>query len=79
MKMMRLDNVAVQGGGKSASLVMPAVCACGAGSTEPARLAQQPSGPTCSTCGGSLPKVAEAPRSERQERRHLKDFLSAFV
>ncbi|HYH97838.1 hypothetical protein [Hyalangium sp.] len=75
MKTMRLDNVKVQGGQRD-SLEMPPVCVCGAGSTGPSHPASPTSVPTCHECGGSLPQ-AEA--STSQERRHLQDFLSAFV
>jgi hypothetical protein len=75
MKMMPLDNVALQAA-KSASLGMPPGCVCGTGSSESS--GQPPAAPvlTCPCCGGSLPQ-AGAP--ERQERKHLQDFLSAFV
>ncbi len=76
--MVRLDSVAMQGG-KGASLMMPPVCVCGAGSNVPTRPAQSSAEPTCPQCGGSLPKPEEAQRPERPGRRQLQDFLSAFV
>jgi hypothetical protein len=75
--MMRLNNVTVQGG--SAPLVMPRVCVCGASPTESSHKTQQAPVSTCSTCGGSHRQAAEASPPERQEKRKLQDFLSAFV
>jgi hypothetical protein len=75
---MRLDNVTVQGE-KSTPLVMPRVCVCADDSTEASRLSQPAAGPTCPECGGSRSQAAESAPSERQERRKLQDFLSAFV
>ncbi len=71
VKMVRLDDRVMQGNA-SVSLGMPPVCVCGAGSSEPSR---QPSPSLCPDCGGSLPQAAPKP----QERKQLKDFLSAFV
>lgn len=72
MKMVRLDDRMMQGN-PSVSLGMPPVCVCGVGSIEPSR---QPAQALCPDCGGSLPQVV-APKP--QERKQLRDFLSAFV
>jgi len=73
--MMRLDNVTVQSG-NGASLVMPRVCVCAAGSTAPA---QPGVVATCAECGGTRAQAPEAPRPERPSRRKLQDFLGGFV
>lgn len=75
MKSMLLDEGKVQAG-EGGAQAMPPVCVCGAGRSEPSLPGPAASAPTCPTCGGSQPR-AVAP--ERQERRHLQDFLSAFV
>ncbi len=75
MKMVQFDDRRMQGDA-SVSLGMPPVCVCGAGSSEPSRQPSQASQAVCPDCGGSLPQVA-APKP--QERKQLRDFLSAFV
>ncbi len=76
--MMRWDETAVQAG-KETQWVLPPECVCGAGKDASSRLAQPAVVPTCPGCGGSLLRAADAVRPGRQDRRHLQDFLSAFV
>lgn len=75
MKMVCLDNGRMMQGNPSASLGMSPGCVCGAGSSH---TSNEPSAPSalCPDCGGSLPQAA-APKP--QERKQLRDFLSAFV
>ena len=75
MKRMRLDEGKVQAGEGSALAMLP-VCVCGAGLSEASPLGPAVSAPTCPACGGSQLRT-DAP--EHRERRHLQDFLSAFV
>jgi hypothetical protein len=76
--MVRLDDVTVKGE-KGASLVLPPACVCGAALSQPMHRVPIARVPTCSECGGSLLRPTDTARPEGQERRHLQDFLSAFV
>lgn len=76
MKMVGLDNGRIMQGNPSASLGMPSVCVCGAGSSNTSNEPSQASSALCPDCGGSLPQAA-APKP--QEPKQLRDFLSAFV
>jgi len=73
MKRMRRDEGKVQAEPGGALAVLP-VCVCGAGRSEPS--APAATVPPCAACGGSQ---SRAPASEPRERRHLQEFLSAFV
>jgi hypothetical protein len=73
MKRVQLDNSRMMQGNPATSLGMPPVCVCGTGSSVPT---PSPSQASCPDCGGSLPQAA-APKP--QERKQLRDFLSAFV
>jgi hypothetical protein len=73
MKLVQLDNSRMMQGNPATPLGMPPVCVCGAGSGAPS---PSPSQANCPDCGGSLPQAA-APKP--QERKQLRDFLSAFV
>lgn len=75
MKMVCLDNGRMTQGNPSASLGMPPGCVCGAGSSNTPNEQSQAPHALCPDCGGSLPQAT--PKS--QERKQLRDFLSAFV
>jgi len=76
MKMVCLDNGRMMQGNRSASLGMPPGCVCGAGSSNTSNEPSQAPDAICPDCGGSLPQAAA---SKPQERKQLRDFLSAFV
>jgi hypothetical protein len=75
MKMVRFDDRVMQGNSSASLGILPG-CVCGVGSSGPSQGPSQAPEAICRDCGGSLPQVV-APKP--QERKQLRDFLSAFV
>lgn len=75
MKRECLDNSRMVQGNPSASLGMAPGCVCGAGSSNTLNAPSQAPDALCPECGGSLPQATPKP----QERKQLRDLLSAFV